>query len=191
MPSSSAPRRHRSLWCSSGIPDQAGARGVADSVPSLGRSMSRGPERTGLQPLMPTRPASRCCSLRVRRPLGSSPKAAQKRGLCSPGRGRLRCREAVERLGMAIVATRTSGCGHRTRAARGPSPRTAQAPELVLPDLDGNESLVVVAGPESRPRVLGALLRLPHGPARVEGTAQRDTRPGRRVRYRRPRDGRR
>ena len=82
---------------------------------------------------------------------------------------------AADRLGMALV--RDDGLGVWAlgpEAIGGRALATAEAPELVLPDVDGNEfRLSSLAGSEGGPRLLGALLRLPHGPARVAGAAQR------------------
>ena len=49
---------------------------------------------------------------------------------------------------------------------------TAEAPELVLDDLDGNEfRLSSLRGQKVAARRVGAVLRLPLRPARVAGTA--------------------
>ena len=123
------------------------------------------------------------------------PEGACKGEVCVPlGGGPFDLLATAERLGMAVVHDASAGLwslGPETLGGR--SLATAEAPELVLPDVHTGEQfrLSSLRGPEGGDRLLGALLRLPLRPARVAGTAQRAAPPRARGRHRRSRDGRR
>ena len=123
------------------------------------------------------------------------PEGACKGEVCVPldQSGGFDLRSTTDRLRMAVVHDADEGLWAIGPESLGDRALvTADAPELVLPDLDGNEfRLSTLARAEGRDRLVGALLRLPLRPVRVAGAAFRAPPQGSRGRHGRDRDQRR
>ena len=101
------------------------------------------------------------------------PEGACKGEMCVPLPGGFDLASAAERLGMAVVHDEGQGLwAVGPESIGGRALVTAEAPELVLSDVDGDEfRLSSLRGQKVAARRMGALLRVPIRPARVAGTA--------------------